>query len=244
MTPWQIPSSPPWPRSFATHTPTSNACEHAFTLSGRPTKSRLDGRARRALARRDRPTARVRTEEERMSRLPTSPDALVGLRAARWIRESTPGQFDRYGPEAQAELQDVAIRRLVWQTQSSSGGRPAAVARIPQHRDGRHARCRAQWRVRRSPRGIRFPLAAQPAPHPRTTRRHPPSGSVAVWFADEEILSSCDRHWDQLVDEPKTPRDTAEDLLDASMRAMPPSWPSSATLAVTLPSASGATRPS
>jgi hypothetical protein len=29
-----------------------------------------------------------------------------------------------------------------------------------------------------------------------------PAG-VAVWFADEEILSSCDRHWDQLVDEAK-----------------------------------------
>jgi hypothetical protein len=45
-----------------------------------------------------------------MSRLPTSPDALVGLRAARWVRESTTGQFDRYGPEAQVELQDAAIR--------------------------------------------------------------------------------------------------------------------------------------
>src|ERR1035437_3231242 len=47
-----------------------------------------------------------------MSRLPTSADALVGLRAARWIRESTTGQFDRYGPEAQIELQDASIRRL------------------------------------------------------------------------------------------------------------------------------------
>src|ERR1035437_8977258 len=47
-----------------------------------------------------------------MSRLPTSPDALSGLRAARWVRESTTGQFDRYGPEAQAELQDGAIERL------------------------------------------------------------------------------------------------------------------------------------
>ena len=57
-----------------------------------------------------------------MSHLPMSPDALVGLRAARWIRESTTGQFDRYGPEAQIELQDASIRRLglvetglVWQ---------------------------------------------------------------------------------------------------------------------------------
>ena len=47
-----------------------------------------------------------------MRRLPATVDDLRGLRAARWIRESTTGQFDRYGPEAQAELQDGAIARL------------------------------------------------------------------------------------------------------------------------------------
>jgi hypothetical protein len=47
-----------------------------------------------------------------MSRLPATIDELAGRRAARWIRESTPGQFDRYGPEAQVELQDRALARL------------------------------------------------------------------------------------------------------------------------------------
>jgi superfamily II DNA or RNA helicase len=47
-----------------------------------------------------------------MSRLPGTVEDLGGRRAARWIRESTPGQFDRYGPEAQADLQDRAIARL------------------------------------------------------------------------------------------------------------------------------------
>ena len=47
-----------------------------------------------------------------MNRLPGTVDDLRGLRAARWIRESTTGQFDRYGPEAQAELQNGAIERL------------------------------------------------------------------------------------------------------------------------------------
>ena len=47
-----------------------------------------------------------------MRALPESAEAMRGLRGARWIRESTPGQFDRYGPEAQIELQDGAIARL------------------------------------------------------------------------------------------------------------------------------------
>ena len=47
-----------------------------------------------------------------MKPLPGSVDELTGLRAARWIRESTTGQFDRYGPEAQIELQDIEVRRL------------------------------------------------------------------------------------------------------------------------------------
>ena len=47
-----------------------------------------------------------------MNRLPGTVDDLRGLRAARWIRESTTGQFDRYGPEAQVELQNAAIERL------------------------------------------------------------------------------------------------------------------------------------
>ena len=47
-----------------------------------------------------------------MRRLPATIEHLAGRRAARWIRESTSGQYDRYGPEAQAEMQDRAITRL------------------------------------------------------------------------------------------------------------------------------------
>jgi DNA invertase Pin-like site-specific DNA recombinase len=43
--------------------------------------------------------------------LPRSLDDLRGLRAARWSRESTGRQFDRFGPEAQREQQDRAIER-------------------------------------------------------------------------------------------------------------------------------------
>ena len=44
-------------------------------------------------------------------RLPRALDDLRGLRAARWVRESTAGQYDRYGPASQREQQDRFIER-------------------------------------------------------------------------------------------------------------------------------------
>jgi DNA invertase Pin-like site-specific DNA recombinase len=44
-------------------------------------------------------------------RLPSSLDELHGLRAARWVRESTEGQYDRYGPESQHEQMDRFVER-------------------------------------------------------------------------------------------------------------------------------------
>jgi DNA invertase Pin-like site-specific DNA recombinase len=46
-----------------------------------------------------------------LNRLPRSIDEIRGLRVARWIRESTSGQFDRYGPASQREQQDRFIER-------------------------------------------------------------------------------------------------------------------------------------
>ena len=43
--------------------------------------------------------------------LPRSFADLRGLRAARWTRESTAGQYDRYGPEVQRDQQGDAIAR-------------------------------------------------------------------------------------------------------------------------------------
>jgi DNA invertase Pin-like site-specific DNA recombinase len=139
-----------------------------------------------------------------VTKLPTSPDALGGLRAARWIRESTPGQFDRYGPEAQIELQDAAIRRLgledtglVWRAAHS--GRTVyrsseMVAMLDSARNGAFDVLLVGY-VSRWQRNLRRTLELlEDTLHP---------AGVAVWFADEEILSSCDRHWDQLVDEAK-----------------------------------------
>jgi len=43
--------------------------------------------------------------------LPHSIDEVSGMRAARWFRESTAGQWDNFGPDAQREQQDRAIGR-------------------------------------------------------------------------------------------------------------------------------------
>ena len=43
--------------------------------------------------------------------LPRELDDLGGMRAARWFRESTAGQWDNFGPDAQREQQDRAIER-------------------------------------------------------------------------------------------------------------------------------------
>ena len=43
--------------------------------------------------------------------LPKELDDLQGMRAARWFRESTAGQWDNFGPDAQREQQDRAIER-------------------------------------------------------------------------------------------------------------------------------------
>lgn len=44
-------------------------------------------------------------------RLPRSVEDLAGLRAARWVRESTAGQYDRYGPESQHEQMNRFVER-------------------------------------------------------------------------------------------------------------------------------------
>ena len=46
-----------------------------------------------------------------MKPLPRSLDEIGGLRAARWIRESTASQYDRYGPASQRDQQDRFIER-------------------------------------------------------------------------------------------------------------------------------------
>ncbi len=137
-------------------------------------------------------------------RLPRSVDDLRGLRVARWIRESTTGQFDRYGPGAQRELQAGAIRRLAlvdtgleWSAAQSGAtvhGSPAMRAMLAAAAEGAFDLLLVGY-VARWQRNLRQTLnLLEEDLHP---------AGVAVWFCDEELLSSNERHWDQLVDEAK-----------------------------------------
>ena len=139
-----------------------------------------------------------------MSRLPATIEDLAGRRAARWIRESTSGQFDRYGPEAQAELQDRAIARLglvdsglAWRAAHSGRTvyRSAEMAEMLVSAQRGDFDVLLVGYVSRWQRNLRRTLELlEDTLHP---------AGVPVYFCDEEILSSADRHWDQLVDEAK-----------------------------------------
>ena len=108
--------------------------------------------------------------------LPRSLEDLRGRRAARWIRESTAGQVDSYGPDAQREQQDRAPSRAgawstpgcAWSVGALRGARSSAAARWAAMLDGARRRS-----VRRPGRRLRRPLAAQPAPDAQPPRGRP-----------------------------------------------------------------------
>jgi DNA invertase Pin-like site-specific DNA recombinase len=139
-----------------------------------------------------------------MTRLPASIDELRGLRAARWVRESTAGQFDRYGPDAQRELQERSITRLglidtaIEYAATQSG---ATVHAGPAMRAMLDAAAAGEFDVLVVGYVARWQRNLRQTLNLLEGDLHP--AGVAVWFADEELLSSNDRHWDQLVDEAK-----------------------------------------
>ena len=136
--------------------------------------------------------------------MPRSSDDLRGLRAARWIRESTAGQYANYGPDSQRKLQDRAIASLgLIDSEPRLGARAVRQHGVPGPGHGSHARRRPVGAfdvlvvayVDRWQRNLRQTLnVLEDALHPV---------GVVVWFCDEEILSSNDRAWDQLVDRAK-----------------------------------------
>lgn len=139
-----------------------------------------------------------------MTHLPASVDELRGLRAARWIRESTAGQYDRYGPEVQREQIDRAMARLglvdtglAWSPAHSGStvhGSPAMRAMI-ESATADAFEVLVVARSDRWQRNLRQTL--------NLLEDHLHAAGVVVWFDDEQLLSSSERHWDQLVDEAK-----------------------------------------
>lgn len=128
--------------------------------------------------------------------LPRSLEDLAGRRAARWIRESTVGQFDAFGPDAQREQQDRAIERwglldagLVWQVAHS--GR--TVGQTPAFREmlaaaGTDFDVLVVGYVSRFARDLRTAVNARHELH---------AAGAVILFADERILTSDEDRWDE-----------------------------------------------
>lgn len=131
-----------------------------------------------------------------MTRLPRSIDELRGRRAARWIRESTGRQSEKYGPDAQREQQDRAIERhalvdtgLAWSV--SHSGR--TISRSSQFAEmlvaaGREYDVLVVGYVSRFARDLETAVNARSALH---------RSGAAILFADDRILSSDEDAWEQ-----------------------------------------------
>ena len=181
-------------------------------------------------------------EARTVRRLPRSLDDIRGLRVARWIRESTAGQYDRYGPASQREQQDRFIDRhglvdtgLVFQV-AHSGTTVWRSATMAEMLDAARA-----GGVRPAARRLLRPLAAQPpadaraprgrpAPRRRRPRHVRPADPVAP--TPTTGTSSSARR--------PAPRSTAAACRSGSPTAMPPSSTTATTRAATPASASGA----
>jgi DNA invertase Pin-like site-specific DNA recombinase len=137
-----------------------------------------------------------------MKRLPRSLDDIRGLRAARWIRESTKGQYDRFGPASQREQQDRFIERhglvdtgRVFQVAHSG----TTVWRSP---------TMTQMLDEAKAGGFDLLLAGYSDRWQRNLRRtlelledHLHPVGVALVMCDRRIISSDPNDWDELVAE-------------------------------------------
>jgi DNA invertase Pin-like site-specific DNA recombinase len=132
----------------------------------------------------------------RATRLPGSLAALGGLRAARWVRESTRGQFDTYGPEAQREQQDAAIARwglfdsgIEWQV-AHSGRTVGSTTQFHEMiaRAGIGYDVLLVGYVSRFARNLRTAVNARHDLH---------EAGAAIVFCDERVLSSDEDEWEE-----------------------------------------------
>jgi DNA invertase Pin-like site-specific DNA recombinase len=136
-----------------------------------------------------------------VKRLPRSLDDLRGLRAARWIRESTQGQHENFGPDSQVRQQDDAIARyglvdmgLSWSVAHSGWKNleqhPAWTEMV--NALGRDYDVLLVGYVSRWSRNLKLSMNARDEFHA--------AGGVLL-FCDERILSSDEEQWDQFVRE-------------------------------------------
>ncbi len=137
-----------------------------------------------------------------MKRLPRTLDDIRGLRVARWIRESTAGQYDRFGPASQREQQDRFIERhglvdtgLTFQVAHSGTTvwrSPTMTEMLTEARAGAFDLLLAGYSDRWQ-RNLRRTLGLlEGGLHP---------AGVALVMCDRRILSSDPHDWDELVAE-------------------------------------------
>ena len=132
----------------------------------------------------------------RARKLPARLEDLRGLRAARWIRESTRGQYDTYGPEAQREQQERAVER--WQLLDT--GIEWQVAH-----SGRTIGSTRQFREMVSRAGIDYDVllvgyVSRFARDLRTAvnaRHELHEAGASILFCDERVLSSDENEWEE-----------------------------------------------
>lgn len=130
-----------------------------------------------------------------MTRLPRSIDELAGLRAARWVRESTAGQADNFGPDSQRRMQDEAIER--WALIDSGIGWEVAHS-------GKTIGATSQWSEMLAAAGVAYDVlvvgyVSRFARDLRTAvnARHELHAAGAVLlFADDRILTSDEDAWE------------------------------------------------
>jgi DNA invertase Pin-like site-specific DNA recombinase len=145
-------------------------------------------------------------------RLARDASELRGLRAARWIRESTPGQLDRWGPPSQRRMQDTAMTALgladtglAWTVGRSGWSGPDSMddppaTRTPEFRAMLAAAEAGAFDVllvgytARYMRDLALALSYR-----RWFHRH----GVVVYICDDRILSSNPADWERFVDKCK-----------------------------------------
>ena len=146
------------------------------------------------------------------NQLPRNVGELGDLRAARWIRESSTRQGDRYGPTAQREMQDRALERygLVdtgrsWMVLKSGWSGADSMYEPPATRTADF-----QAMLRAAEHGLydvllvgytsRFLRDVQMSLH---YRRYFHVNGVVILICDDNILTSDPNDWERFVDKVK-----------------------------------------
>ncbi len=147
-----------------------------------------------------------------LPRLARAASELRGRRAARWIRESTPGQLDRWGPPSQRRMQDVAIEELgltdtglAWIVGRSGWSGPDSMddppaTRTPEFRAMLAAAEAGAFDVLLVGYTARYMRdLALALPYRRWFHRQ----GVVVYICDDRILTSNAADWERFVDKCK-----------------------------------------